>query len=91
MAILIALLFTGYFTRAVVNSALYMAAFAFLGLVAIVNWIWWVHYPDPKFFLSSIYYLYNFCIVITVITFMARFGDLFRLLDAHGLARFPAG
>jgi hypothetical protein len=77
MAILIAILFTGYFARIPKHTTLYLTGAAFLTVVAVVNWSWYTQYPDLKFLFSSCFYLYDFCVVIVIITMAKQFGHRF--------------
>jgi hypothetical protein len=74
MAVLILLLFTGYFVRISLHPTLYFVAALFLAHVALVNWYWWTQIPDPKFLLSSIFYLYDFLVVVVILTLAKEFG-----------------
>jgi hypothetical protein len=74
MAVVLLTLLTGYFAPIPLHHSLYLVAGSFLALVAIVNWAWWTQYPDPKFLLSSVFYLYDFAIVVAILTLAKAFG-----------------
>jgi hypothetical protein len=74
MAVVLLTISTGYFVRIPVRHDLYLVAGAFLALVAVVNWAWWTQHPDPKFLLSSVFYVYDFAIVVAVLALARSFG-----------------
>jgi hypothetical protein len=85
MGVLLLTLLTGYFVRLPVHNDLYLVAGAFLALVAVVNWAWWTQYPDPKFLLSSLFYLYDFAIVVAVLALAKAFGPSLVVWTRAGL------
>ena len=84
-AVLILLLLTGYFARIPLYPTLYFVAALFLTHVALVNWFWWTQIPDPKFLLSSIFYLYDFLVVVVILTLAKEFGTDFWRFTRIGL------
>ncbi len=77
MAILILILFTGYFARIPLHASFYLIEAAFLTVVAVVNWFWYSQYQDFQFALSSIFYAYDFLVVVAVITMKKEYGHTF--------------
>ncbi len=84
LAVMIAVLATGYALRIPVYYDLYLAGALFLSWVAVVNWFWWAQYYDIKFLLSSVYYVYNFAVLLAVITLFNRLQG--RFLSATCIA-----
>jgi hypothetical protein len=85
MAVIILTILTGYFVRIPLHRDLYLVAATFLALVAIVNWFWYTQYPHLKFLLSSVFYLYNFAVVVAVLTLAKEFGSSFLAATRAGL------
>jgi hypothetical protein len=85
MAVLMLVLMTGYFARIPLHQTLYFVAALFLTHVALVNWFWWLQIPDLTFLMSSIFYLYDFLVVIVIITLARAFGDDFWKFTRIGI------
>jgi hypothetical protein len=75
MAIMILILATGYGLRVPIHYDLYLAGLAFLSWVTVVNLFWWAQYQDAFFLLSSVYYVYDFAILVLVFSMFQRFRD----------------
>ena len=86
MAVMILALATGYFVRAPIYANLYLVASIFLGYIALVNWFWYGLYPDSRLLLSSVYYVYNFGVVVVAITLLAKFDSDFIRTTRFALA-----
>ena len=81
---MIGVLATGYALPIPVYHDLYFAGALFLSWVAVVNWFWWAQYQQPKFLLSSVYYVYNFAVMMAVIALFNKLQG--RLLSATRIA-----
>jgi hypothetical protein len=77
MAVLILALLTGYFVRAPLRRDLYLSGSMFVGWAAVVNWFWWTQYDDIRFLLSPLYYLFNFALVIVILSLRQSFPAKF--------------
>ena len=87
MALMILVLATGFALRIPVYHDLYLVGVAFLSWAAVVNWFWWTQYQELKFFLSSVYYAYNFAVMVAVFTLFRKVGgDFIRVTRAALLA-----
>jgi len=86
MALMILALATTYFLRTPIYIGLYLVAAMFLGYIALVNWSWYAFYRDPKLLLSSVYYVYNFGVVMVTISLLAKFDADFITVTRFALA-----
>jgi hypothetical protein len=77
MALMILVMATGFTMRIPIYHDLYLVGAAFLSWAAVVNWFWWAQYQESKFFLSSVYYAYNFAVMVVVFALFRKLGGGF--------------
>jgi hypothetical protein len=77
MAVLIAILLTGFIIRLPVHKDLYLAAGLFLGQVCIVNFFWWSQLDNPKISLYTLYYTFDFGALLVTMSLIREFRERF--------------
>lgn len=77
MALAVFMSVSGVVARMPVHSSLYLLGASTVVWFAIVNLIWFGMLRDPRFVLSSLYYVYNFAVVAAIVTMFAHLGESF--------------
>jgi hypothetical protein len=60
MASLVAVLATGFVIRPPVHNDVMFVGAVFVGYAALVNLFWYIQYPSDRFWLTALYYAFNF-------------------------------
>ena len=85
MALTILIMATGFALRIPVYHDLYLVGAGFLSWAAVINWFWWTQIPESKFILSSVYYAYNFAVMVAVFALFRKLGDNFIVFTRNAL------
>ena len=77
LAFAILTILSGVIVRVPVFRELYLVGAVTIVWFVLVNFMWFGMLGDVRFALSSLYYIYNFAIIVTIITMFTHLGDTF--------------
>ena len=77
MAFLIAVLATGFIIQPAIHKDFVFFGLFFVGYAALVNLFWYSQYHTPTFFMSPMYYAYNFGAMMVVVSLIKTFRERF--------------
>ena len=77
MAALVAVLATGFIIRPAIPKDLVFFGVLFVGYVALVNLFWYTQYQTRPFWMTPLYYAYNFSAVMVVVSLIRAFRERF--------------
>jgi hypothetical protein len=80
VACLILILVTGYIIKAPVPRDLYLVAALFLTHVTLVNLYWRAQYDSIRLILTPLYYIFNFCTFMLIVSLLKEFRERFILV-----------
>lgn len=83
--ILAALVFSGVSVTIRNFQNLYLACALFLAVVTLVNLAWWIVYYELRFLMSTIFYVYNLMMLITVANLFANMPDQLAKITRYGV------
>lgn len=83
--VLAALAFSGIAITIYNFQNLYLACGLFLAVVTLVNLAWWTVYYELRFLMSTIFYVYNLLMLITVANLFANMPDQLAKLTRYGV------
>jgi hypothetical protein len=77
MASLVAVLATGFIVRPPVHGDLMFVGALFVGYAALVNLFWYTQYQTDRFWLTALYYVYDFGALIVVVSLVRALRERF--------------
>ena len=83
--ILAALSFSGFAITIYNYQNLYLACALFMAVVTLVNLSWWTVYYELRFLMSTIFYVYNLLVLITVASLFSNLPDQLARLTRYGI------
>ena len=83
--ILAMLTLTGVLGTVLNFQKLYLATALFLTVVTLVNLSWWTVYYDLRFLMTTVFYLYNLIVLITVANLFANAPDQLARITRYGI------
>lgn len=83
--ILATLSFSGFAITVYKFQNLYLACALFLAVVTLVNLSWWTVYYEFRFLLSTIFYVYNMLVLITVANLFSNLPDQLAKVTRYGI------
>lgn len=75
MALLLLTLALGMVIRIPIHRSLYLSSTIFLTIVVLVNLGWWSVHQEAIFLMSPLFYIYNFGILVFVLSLFKAFGE----------------
>jgi hypothetical protein len=77
MASLVAVLATGFIIKPPVHSDLVFVGALFVGYTALVNLLWYTQYQSDRFWLTALYYAFDFGALMVVVSLVRALGERF--------------
>jgi hypothetical protein len=77
MAVLVVALATGFIIKPPVDNDVVFVGILFVGYVALVNLFWFTQYHTPRFWLTALYYAYDFAALMVVVSLVKASRERF--------------
>jgi hypothetical protein len=82
---LAALTFSGVAITIFNHRNLYLTCALFLTVVTLVNLSWWTVYYEPRFLMSTVFYVYNLLVLITVANLFCNIPNQLAITTRYGI------